>query len=81
MQTTEFVDNIDDVNTRALQKLHAPLCDEYATLMRMRRESVTPEIVLNSAPGALKLVQLRIAARLVDKYAFVSFFLFAFILC
>lgn len=76
MQTTEYVESLDDVNNRSLKQLHGPLCDDYAKLMRMARSKVTPDIVLNSAPGALQLVQLRIAADLVDKCAFKKFSMF-----
>lgn len=67
LQATDYLDSVEGLNERALKQLHKPLCDDYAKLMRIPRNKVTPDKVLDSAPGALKLLQLRIAAGLVDR--------------
>lgn len=80
MQSTSHVDNVEAISERSLQQLHKPLCDDYAKLMRIKRDTITPDMVLTSAPGALQLVRLRIAADLVDKYVFFSFSAFLSVL-
>ena len=81
MQSTSHVDNVEAISERSLQQLHKPLCDDYAKLMRIKRDTITPDMVLNSAPGALQLVRLRIAADLVDKYVCFSFSAFLGAFC
>ena len=61
------VGNLEDIDKRVLERMHSQLFERYSELMRIERSKVTADMVLNSAPGALQLVQMHIAANVVDK--------------